>query len=192
MHTLSTLPVLTSLFLALKKLMLPLLILSVLLGMQLSSAQTSADMTESEAYKMEANSASLSLLEIVFIEQGDTLILYPDNTCSINSEDKVTLNEDSALWTTVTNKAYLERLSGLVILEQVKQLVQQSRVVMTINPDAETTLILRSDRQTKDTSLYSVDLMHATYPQASMLTQFMEVVILMRDAKKACLDASVG
>jgi len=172
--------------------MLPLLILSVLLGMQLSSAQTSADMTESEAYKMEANSASLSLLEIVFIEQGDTLILYPDNTCSINSEDKVTLNEDSALWTTVTNKAYLERLSGLVILEQVKQLVQQSRVVMTINPDAETTLILRSDRQTKDTSLYSVDLMHATYPQASMLTQFMEVVILMRDAKKACLDASVG
>lgn len=124
--------------------------------------------------------------EISLLEQGDTLMLLPDGTCSVNNKDSVSLDEENNPWQSIVNKPYLERLSGLAILEQVKQQMQQSRMVMEIDADAETKLMIKISEHIQEISLYSIDLMHSSYPKAILLEQFMEIVELMRKAKLAC------
>lgn len=159
----------------------------ILQGTQAVLAQTEPSEKEvQQSPTSTAMSESSTILAITLVENGDKLTLYPDGTCSINNQDKSTLSEETSPWGMLMKKPYLESLSGLAILEQVKQQVQQSRMVMTIDTDAETTLSIQAGGNSQSISLYSIDLMHDTYPKAQMLGQFMEIVSLMREAKTAC------
>jgi len=159
------------------------LIALTLLGSQAVLAQT--DVVEKPAMQSQMNQSTM-VLEISLIEEGDILVLYADGTCSLNEQEKINLNEETNPWQSILNKEYLERLSGLAILEQVKKQVQQSRIVIAIDTESETKLTIHANDYTKNIALYSVDLMHATYPKAQLLSQFMELVELLRKAKAAC------
>lgn len=126
-------------------------------------------------------------LEITLSELGDTITLFPDSSCRLNQETKINKETIDPLWQSIVSKPYLERLSGLAILEQVKQRAQQSRMVITIDSDVETKLTIKTNENTQTISLYSIDLMHSTYPKAKLLSQFMEIVILIRKAKESCV-----
>ena len=154
-----------------------------LLGPQAVAAQS--DLVEKPAIQSQMEQPTTAL-EISLIEKGDKLVLYANGTCSINGLEKVNLNEEKNPWQSIVNKHYLERLSGLAILEQVKKQVQQSRIVIAIDTESETKLTIHASEYTKNIALYSVDLMHATYPKAQLLSQFMELVELMRKAKSVC------
>jgi hypothetical protein len=125
-------------------------------------------------------------LEITLSELGDTISIYPDSNCRLNQDAQINKEAIDPLWQSIVNKPYLERLSGLAILEQVKQRAQQSRMVITIDSDVETKLTIQTNEITQNISLYSIDLVHSTYPKAKLLSQFMEIVILMRKAKELC------
>lgn len=152
---------------------------------QLALAQTQT----SESIDSQANTSQIPhTMEITLIELGDTLTLYPDSTCRINLETQIRVEAIEELYQSIVDKPYLDRLSGLAILEQVKQRAQQSRMVIAIDSDLETKLTIHTSENTQNISLYSIDLMHSTYPKAELLGQFMEIVELMRKAKEWCVD----
>lgn len=156
----------------------------VLLASEVAFAQEQA--IEKSGTALQTNHL-IQPLEMTLFDQGDIITLYPDNTCSLNTVAKQNLGEQGALWQEIVSKPYLARLSGLAILEQVKQQAQQSRMVIAIDTDDETKLTIQTSENTQNISLYSIDLMHSTYPNAKLLSQFMEIVVLLRKAKLACV-----
>ena len=160
-----------------------LLILFLFITAQAAHSQTQAGEVLDAQLKM---SQMPSTLTITLSELNDTITLYPESTCRLNQEAKISVDAIDDLWKSIVNKPYLEKLSGLAILEQVKQRAQQSRMVITIDSDVETKLTIQTSGNTQNISLYSIDLMHSTYPKAELLGQFMEIVELMRKAKESC------
>lgn len=171
------------------QLTLPLKIITALLLVVINSqaifAQEELDVASS---KTVAKDMSSTVLNITLHENTGTLSLYSDGTCSIDDGEKITLNQDNQTWLSIVGKPYLKKLSGLRILEQVKQEVRQSRVEMDIDSEDESTLIITHNNNIREITLYSVDMMHSTYPNASQLSQFIEVLTLMREAKSACVN----
>jgi hypothetical protein len=127
-----------------------------------------------------------SIEEVTLYENGTNLTLFPDNTCRINNADKVSLPEGKNSWEVIVKKPYIETLSGLTILEQVKQQALYTRIVMDVDDDEETRLTVKYTDNVQRVSLYSVDMMHATYPDTQMLSYFMELLADIRDAKSYC------
>jgi hypothetical protein len=159
------------------------LALLLFLPVQLALAQNKPmEISESQ---LESSQMS-NTLEITLSELGDTISIYPGSNCRLNQDAQINKEAIDPLWQSIVNKPYLERLSGLAILEQVKQRAQQSRMVITIDSDVETKLTIQTNEITQNISLYSIDLVHSTYPKAKLLSPFMEIVILMRKAKELC------
>jgi hypothetical protein len=160
------------------------LIIFLFLTAQIAHAQTQP----SEISDSQIDGSHMSnTLKITLSELGETITLYPDSRCRLNQETQLDVEAIAPLWQNIVSKPYLERLSGLAILEQVKQRAQQSRMVITIDSDVETKLTIQTNENTQNISLYSIDLMYSTYPKAKLLGQFMEIVILMRKAKEFCV-----
>lgn len=120
-------------------------------------------------------------------ENGFSLTLHSDGTCQAQSADIVTLPKDNNHWNEILNISSLDRLSGLAILEQVKLQVSATRIVIPFDSDNETQLTLHyANKHPRTISLYSVNLMHQTYPNAALLGDFMALLTTMRNAETYC------
>jgi hypothetical protein len=127
-----------------------------------------------------------SIEEVILVENGTNLTLLSDGTCRSNSADIVSLPEENNNWKTIVNTPYINKLSGLAILEEVKQQVRRTRIVMAVDSDNETLLTIRHANKTRKISLYSVDIMHHTYPDAELLGHFIELVTYIRSTESYC------
>lgn len=125
--------------------------------------------------------------ELLLTENDETITLYANGDCRVNGNEALSLPEDISLtWDSLISKPYIEKLSGLAILEQVKQQVQRTRIVMDVNTSEQTELTIKHSHKTKKISLYSVAMMHQTYPEAKLLTDFVELLTEIRNIGASC------
>jgi hypothetical protein len=129
---------------------------------------------------------SNAIEEVMLIENGSRLILYSDGSCRLNNADRISLMQENNNWEIIANKPFIERLSGLAILEEVKQQIRRTRILMPADSEHHTQLNIKHTNKTQKISLYSVDMMHSTYPDAELLGYFMELVSNIRAAESYC------
>lgn len=133
-----------------------------------------------------SQSSANAIQKIALLENDKQITLYADGSCNIDGNEKVQLNEAHNNWTSIVERPYIERLSGLAILEEIKQQVFRTRIIMDIDKSTQTQLIIQSDEATQTITLYSVDMMNQTYPQAKLLAHFMDIVKQIRRAHVHC------
>lgn len=123
---------------------------------------------------------------ITLAENTHELTLFVNGTCSTINEDIIVLADENNQWDELASIQSIHSLSGLAILEQVKQQVRKTRVIVSLDRDNETRLTIKYRNKTQSISLYSVNLLQETYPKAQLLASFMEIVTKMRNSEVYC------
>jgi hypothetical protein len=124
--------------------------------------------------------------EISLLENDTRLTLFADATCHINDEEKLTLNEENNKWESIVSHSYIESLSALAILEQVKLQIRRTRILLPIDKSNPTELRIKYKDKTRRISLYSINTMHETYPDAKLLAYFVDIVNALRSTQQYC------
>jgi hypothetical protein len=129
-----------------------------------------------------------SIEEIMLVENGSSISLYANGTCSLDKQANVVVRDASAYWQDLIAKPYIDSLSGIAILEQVKQEMQKTRILVDIDNNSPTELIIKYTDKTKNISLYSVDMLYQTYPNAILLSNFINFITQLRKAQADCKE----
>jgi hypothetical protein len=133
-----------------------------------------------------ANAAIGEIEALTLVENTHELTLFANGTCATANEEIIVLADDKNQWNELTSIQSINNLSGLAILEQVKQQVRKTRVVVALDRDNETRLTIKYPQKSHVISLYSVNLLHETYPNAQLLGHFMDIITKMRNSEVSC------
>lgn len=127
-----------------------------------------------------------SLHSVSITEKSDTFMFYANGSCSI--DDKTSLSNETlnGYWSQVLNLEGLEKHNTLVILEQIKQQIRQTKVTMQVDPNDEVKLDINWNSHKQTIALKSIDSLYLTYPNALALSNLVGLVELLRNARDEC------
>lgn len=136
--------------------------------------------------KIEKNLPNLHSVSMT--EKSETFMFYANGSCSI--DDKTSLSNEmlNGYWSEISNLEGLEKHNTLVILEQIKQQIRQTRVTMQVDPNDDIKIDINWPNHQQVIELKSIDSLYLTYPDAIALSKLVSLVELLRKARNKCSE----